>query len=30
LVAYGRLPFQFLFVWLAWRVAQQRSVMDDE
>lgn len=21
LVSYGRLPFQFLFVWLAWRVA---------
>ena len=23
LVAYGRLPFQFLFIWLAWRVATQ-------
>ena len=21
LVSYGRLPFQFLFIWLAWRVA---------
>ena len=28
LVAYGRLPFQFLFIWLAWRVAtrDQRRV----
>lgn len=23
LVAYLRLPFQFLFIWLAWRVARQ-------
>lgn len=23
LISYGRLPFQFLFIWLAWRVAQQ-------
>lgn len=22
LVAYGRLPFQFLFIWLAWKIAQ--------
>ena len=25
LVAYGRLPFQFLFIWLAWRVATRES-----
>lgn len=23
LVSYGRLPFQFLFVWLAWRVTER-------
>lgn len=28
LVAYGRLPFQFLFIWLAWRV-MQTSVDED-
>lgn len=28
LVAYGRLPFQFLFIWLAWRV-MQASVDED-
>lgn len=28
LVAYGRLPFQFLFIWLAWRVAQAYADAD--
>jgi hypothetical protein len=22
LVAYGRLPFQFLFIWVAWKIMQ--------
>lgn len=25
LISYGRLPFQFLFIWLAWRVARSAS-----
>jgi uncharacterized membrane protein len=31
LVAYGRLPFQFLFIWLAIRIAREsrRSVLSD-
>lgn len=28
LVSYGRLPFQFLFIWLAWKVAQASSDVD--
>ncbi len=28
LVAYGRLPFQFLFIWLAWRVAKAYTDTD--
>ena len=29
LVAYTRLPFQFLFIWLAWRVAKQSTLTVD-
>jgi uncharacterized membrane protein len=25
LISYGRLPFQFLFIWLAWRVARSAA-----
>ena len=25
IVSYGRLPFQFLFIWLAWRVWQRQK-----
>jgi len=25
LISYGRLPFQFLFIWLAWRVARSAT-----
>ncbi|MUH52248.1 MAG: hypothetical protein F2789_13670 [Actinobacteria bacterium] len=25
LIAYGRLPFQFLFIWIAWRVARRED-----
>ena len=28
LVAYGRLPFQFLFIWLAWKIAQANDDVD--
>lgn len=28
LVAYGRLPFQFLFIWLAWQVARRTKPVD--
>ena len=28
LVAYGRLPFQFLFIWLAWQVARRTKPAD--
>jgi uncharacterized membrane protein len=28
LVAYGRLPFQFLFIWLAWKIAQAHDDSD--
>ena len=28
LISYGRLPFQFLFIWLAWRVARSATAND--
>lgn len=28
LVSYGRLPFQFLFIWLAWKIAQAADESD--
>jgi uncharacterized membrane protein len=28
LVSYGRLPFQFLFIWIAWKIAQAHSDAD--
>jgi uncharacterized membrane protein len=28
LVAYGRLPFQFLFIWLAWKIARAHDNID--
>ena len=27
-VSYGRLPFQFLFIWIAWKIAQATSDAD--
>ena len=27
-VSYGRLPFQFLFIWLAWKIAQAQEDSD--
>jgi hypothetical protein len=27
-VSYGRLPFQFLFIWIAWKIAQAHSDAD--
>jgi uncharacterized membrane protein len=27
-VSYGRLPFQFLFIWLAWKIAQAQEDAD--
>ena len=27
-VSYGRLPFQFLFIWLAWKIAQAQDDSD--
>jgi uncharacterized membrane protein len=27
-VSYGRLPFQFLFIWLAWKIAQAQQESD--
>lgn len=27
-VSYGRLPFQFLFIWLAWKIAQANDDTD--
>ena len=29
LVSYGRLPFQFLFIWIAWKIAQAHSDADN-
>lgn len=28
LIAYGRLPFQFLFIWMAWKIAQASDNAD--
>jgi uncharacterized membrane protein len=28
IVSYGRLPFQFLFIWLAWKIAQSQQESD--
>ncbi len=28
LVSYGRLPFQFLFIWVAWKIAQANADND--
>jgi len=28
IVSYGRLPFQFLFIWLAWKISQSQQESD--